>query len=902
MRTADIRVKRREDGHRSRSMAIGSMVFALAARAPRPCDPLAQEATSVVARLELAAPYRSPFVLHATLPIPKGVFPRADGSTPFQIESHGSGRERIPAQVEIVSRYPTGEADVVEIIAPVELAETEPPNSRVVYDVLLDPHAIGRELERAPRASELFDGEHEGRIGLRTCDVYGNVYWADLCGATSAPSFGSLRVLKNGPHERERRLYATLVPSGTPNATEPPLAHMMGVHAYVTERSGDEAVSLDLRVNNGAVAGSREAHPLEATLGIVYWKSVELVLPKSYRAVSQVRDPFLGEPYEENESRVYPIVAPLPGDKLHMMGPEAQFERRLVIVPESSAINTTAKDGATSARSQSADRRSPIARAALANTGLAFCARGERLWSWFNPQTARYFPQRDLLASVDFYKRGGHGGKAAVRARQAAELEDLRAGIESGTPRGYYVHASVMGWAHPWFVKEAGGVGGEGIATFEGYYAAAAASREGYTYLELLHRMNVSRQSEAAYDRFGDPVGYHQWLDAEGKIPFDFRTNGGIFMPPFLLPMKRGPAASQQVRDVVARDLRPPYDMGTPYEADGNVPDREDNLLAWWPHDDQHMIRYTKNTKALVWLGNDAMAKDDLILSAELYHLMRHESPHVEASWSPGVTLEVWEKIVAAHPHQGLWFGREDGWGIDSMCAAYSIASEEWRARNRAWFDRMSKLLIDAEQPSGLLQRMVNERLVPTKYTVAQTFECFFLIHALRCMNESVFRGVDDERRGALEKLAVKGVDYLMWGPPWARIQASWQPNPVSPTIFEQGPRQGIAVSMNDNFATPPFSDAERWGPNYLPSDGLAGGVEIFHPWAALSYAQEITNDSAGAGLENRYLRRALDCAVPHKDWKSFVEDLHKQALDPSMDNSANWIGLLGKLQSLGKR
>ena len=877
-----------------RALAACVVIAALAAAAPRADPAGAQASERPVARLEVAAPARSPFLLRATLPVPKGVFPRADGRSPFVVASHGRGHAQVPAQVEIVSRYPTGEADVVEILARVELAEGVRENDRVGYSVFLAPCDAAAEPALEPAVVDLLAREPRGRIGLRTRDVHGNTYWADLAGNAQDPGFGSLRVLKSGRWERQRRVYATLVPSGTPdapsapsapdapNAEGAPLAHSLGVHAYLRERAGERGVPLELRVNNGAVAGSREPHPLETTLGIVYFRDLELVVPKGWTAVPEVRDPFFGEPYAEGDTRVIPLVRALDEGKLHVIGPQAQLVRRLVLVPL----------GAEAAAEDE-----------LAQQGLAFCARGPGLWSWFEPETARYFAQRDLLASVDFYKHGGLAGKAAVRMKEAGELRAFREALATGAARGYYVTSPVMGWAHPWFVKEAGGVGGEGIATFEGHWAAGGASREGWQKLALLHRMNVSRQPEAAYDRFGDPVGYHAWLDAQGRIPFDFRLNGGVIMPPFLLPARRGPPASAQVLAVVERGLRPPYDHGTPHLADGEVPDRADNLLAWRPHDDQHMIRYTKNAKALVWLGNDALAKDDLLLSAELFHLMFHESEHVPASWSPGVTLRVWEGIVAAHPHQGAWIGREHAWGIDSMCAAYSVAGPEWRARHRPWFDRLADFLVRAEQPSGLLQRFVNVRLLGhDKYAVAQAFECFFLIHAIRCVGESVLRGVDDARRAALEEIAVRGTDYLMWGPPWARMANGWQPDPARPTLFVQGPRQGIAISPNDDFASPPFSDAGRWGPDYLPPDGLGQGVEIFHPWAALSYVEEITRERAGAGLANKYLKRALDCAEPRASWREFLDGLHRQAADASLDNSPNWIGLVGKLQSLGER
>ena len=86
-----------------------------------------------------------------------------------------------------------------------------------------------------------------------------------------------------------------------------------------------------------------------------------------------------------------------------------------------------------------------------------------------------------------------------------------------------------------------------GLSISEGAYTAYSASREGYRHLELLHRMNVCRQSEAAWTASGDPAGYHAWLDASGKIPFDFRQGGNMHPPCFLLPCRYGPPPNAQV-------------------------------------------------------------------------------------------------------------------------------------------------------------------------------------------------------------------------------------------------------------------------------------------------------------------------------------------------------------------
>ncbi|MBL8859863.1 MAG: hypothetical protein JNL28_15255 [Planctomycetes bacterium] len=837
-----------------------------------------------VARLELAAPRATPFVLRACVPLEKGVFPRADGRSPFLVRLPGKQTGMVRAQAEIVSRYPNGNADVVEIIVPASIDAEIRPGARLTCGLFLDDGGDD-EQRAAPAVSEavaaLLDSKARGQVALRTRDVYGNQYIAELVGNPDGYGVGSLRAGKSGAWLAEDRAYATLQPAPNQEMSGPPLPHLMGVHAYWTKTSVDDVVLLSLRVHNGAIAGNREATALEAPLGIVYWTDLELIVPKGWIVVPEVPDPFLGEAVIDGEKRIVQIVKPNADGSLHMMGPQAQFERRFALVPEGSVAK---------------------AKSRLAFDGWAFPVRGENLWSWSNAKTARYFPQRTVLASIDFLKRRDKSGKAAARANDAVQLAEQRNTLATGTATGYYVLSPVMGWAHPWFTQEQGGVGGEGIAMIEGHYTAQGASQDGLASYSLAHRMNVCRQPEATYDAQGEIVGYHRWLSKDGVIPFDYRTNGGVVIPEFALPMRWGRPGSQQVRDVVARGLRPSYDKGNPFDKEGSIP-HDGALLAWWPHDDQHLVRYTRNTKALVWLANDALAKDDLMLSAELFRLVFHESPHIPASWSAGVTLNIYAQLAAQSPHGGLPVGREHAWGIDAMCAAYSVASPEWRARQRPWFDAVTKLFDDAAMPSGLVQRFINERLLgDNRYCVTQCFESLFLIHAMRCMSESVYRDVDEARRAQLGELARRGTDYLFFGPPWQRIQADWQPDPAHPTRFFQGPRQGIAVSLNDDRATPVFSVAEKWGANYLPPDGLGGGVEIWTIWPTLQYVAEWTDPSAGKGLENKYLKRTLDCWTTHANYRELVESFHEQAADASSDNAQNWIGLAGVLQNLGVR
>lgn len=847
---------------------------------------LPPEPAPAVARFELAAPERSPSLVRATIPLPDGLDFDPERS-PFKVRFPGKDGATVPAQVEVVTRTSTGKPEVIEVLAVGAFAPEVRPNARVSCAVVLgEPEADLAAPEVPANVRELLDPARRGALYLRTRDVFGNLYACELRDAAEATGFVAGTTTKTGRFLRERKLAGVLAPVALPNGAQPlgaPLPHLMGVHAYVREVAGEPCVALDLRIHNGLIAGSREPHAFESPLGIVYWKSLELVVPKGWSVVPDVVDPFFGEAYDEGGARVTPLVKRYENGALHMMGPQCQFERRLVLAPAGE------------------ERR---ARTLARFSGLGFAQRGKDEWSWWNDATARYFPQRERLATPEWYRRGEQGARALSKERAEREYPEVKAALETGTKRGWYVETGVMGWAHPWFLPEQGGVGGEGIALVEGHDVAASASREGYHLLALWHRMNVSRQPEATYDARGEIVGHRRWLDAEGRIPFDYRTHGGVRIAAFLLPMSGGPPASEQVRTVVAKNLRPPYDQGTPFEAGGEIPWSNETLLMWWPHDDQHLVRYTKNAKALVWLGNDSLAKDDLRLSAELFRLMFHESPHVPADWSPGNSLRIWEEIAKAHPHGGIDVGRAHAWGIDAMCAAYALATPEWRARELPWFRRVAKLLATGAMSNGLVQRSRNERFfdVVGKYLGMQTFEHLFLVHAMRCMNEGVFRGVDDAARTELEALVLKGLDTLLFGPPFQSVLAEYQPDPDRPTLYLQGPRQTIAVSLDDERATPPFSDAGRWGPNYAPKDGFGGGVEIVHVWTALAYAESISRESAGRGLANRFLRRALECGGHRATFDELAKALADEAADPWSDNSGNWIGLAGRLQALGVR
>ena len=836
----------------------------------------------LVARVELNAPSRRTFLLRATLPVSyvdaaegqdESSSPEADLSR-LSVVNHDQGRSLIPAQVQIVARRPDGRPDVIEVLAPVELAARERPGSRVRFNVVERPEASeGAEQAQAPslppatsfeqrrKVGQLLDPGGDAVFELRCEDVFGNHYSVDLSAGASSPGFGSLRVLEEGPWRRRTRLAAVLMPTHE-SGEGPPLPHMMGVHAFRTEVSGDARLTLDLRVHCGLLSGRRLPEPGEEPVGIVYWKSLELVLPRGWNVRPLAADPFFGPMRKEGETTIIPLVRANDDGSLHVMGPGMQFQRRL-------SLSTEPQD----------QREAPLLE------GLAFALSGHGLFEWSSDEGGRYFPQRTSLAPFDTYARSGSVGLAGLRAQLAGEFGARLALVTSGQANADDVVAQVMGWAHPWLYKYGGTTGGAGIQFLEGHKTLGAASASGLGQIALVHRMNVSRQREAAWDRMGDPVGYHAWLDvADDRVATHFRAHGGLLPDALRLPAHGGAPASEQVMQVHRRTLRPDYDQGDPHLPRGSFPNTDDNLWAWAPHDGQHYVRWSKNAKALVWLANDPLARDDLRLSAELCHLWLHESK------GPGDKvgdLAGLENHVRVHPNEGAWLGREAAWGIDVACAAYSVLEPAWRERQRSWLTRIARALVAAATPGGVIQRNSNPKILGhDHYDATQAFETFFLLNAMRCLNESVLREVEPELFEALTLLHRRTVDYLFFGPPWLEFGPQGAGSPAG----------SFAVGWADGYQRAPFSDVEAWGADYLPADGRSTRGEGLHGWQALEYAALLSDPELGQGLDNRYDRRALKYGGSRDHARQLWNELWASTSRRTSDNSSGWMGMAARI------
>ena len=229
------------------------------------------------------------------------------------------------------------------------------------------------------------------------------------------------------------------------------------------------------------------------------------------------------------------------------------------------------------------------------------------------------------------------------------------------------------------------------------------------------------------------------------------------------------------------------------------------------------------------------------------------------------------------------------------MCAAYAVLDPAWRARHREWFARVGRLLVDASQPSGIVTRMHNDKILDGRHAAAQAFECALLLHAERCLLESVLRGEDPELVAALEEQFLRAVDYLAFGPVFGCVD-----EPRAPGRVACGPRWQFAVAPVEPAWAAPYSDESVWGVRHLPEGGLGGGVECLYTLAVLEYAATLSEPRAGAGLENRYLRRILDCGSRFESPAAFLREAIARGARDSSEEAQNWEALIGRLQVLG--
>ena len=415
--------------------------------------------------------------------------------------------------------------------------------------------------------------------------------------------------------------------------------------------------------------------------------------------------------------------------------------------------------------------------------------------------------------------------------------------LASGHGTGQYPHKSdALGWAMPWGVPYGGMTGGNEIHLYTGVDVLEAREPAGYRHLQLVHRMQTDRQPTALYHKDGEPTRLPLWVQGSGAdahVPMTFYME----LYPGNDPFGFKSAPNQQPTFLG----KPPY---------------EQELLSYAAHDLQHLIRYTRSAKALAWIGNDALAKDDLRMQAELVRLSYHMYPKSPGGYAVETGMLYDRRYIDEHPGAGFRIGRGEGWGIDAVNAAYALAEPEWRAQARPFFEDLVELVVDGQAScSGFLQSNIQPKFLDGKYRARQSIEQAILENALWGVRSSVFLGDDPAATAMLEDVLIDSF-YAF----------------CSDMAFSEelrGPWTYSAVGPLDE-SLPAWCD-------FLPPDGHTSIIDGFQVWSSFAYAHELTGDP-------HFLHRAETM---------LGGELLQELLGDGMENLENRMALLQYAQAL---
>ena len=444
-----------------------------------------------------------------------------------------------------------------------------------------------------------------------------------------------------------------------------------------------------------------------------------------------------------------------------------------------------------------------------------------------------------------------HVSEASLRANLSGDFAWHLGFMESGTGYGVYpVQANRLGWAHPYGVPYGGMTGGNEIHFFTGVDTALTASTDGYRDLQLVHRMHTDRQPNAYFNLTGDSTSLEQWTE------YAFDGDPYINMVFFLSLHWSGndPMGYDSVDTTQADQVN----------AMGLVPDYETELLSFAHHDLPHLIRYTRSAKALAWLGNDPIAKDDLIHQAEMVHLTYHMQDNNEWGGYNEVTMKYDRVYVDDHPQSGYRTGRQEGWGIDTMNAAYSLSNNSWRDLKLDFYDDLTDLVVDGQGAcNGFLQSNIQPKFLGGKYRARQSIEQAIMENALWGAVQSVYRDVSPAHETMLEDVLVDSFYAMTSEMAWGAGQwAPWTYTAVGPLD------ESLPVWCN-------ISE--------VPADGHTTDYDGFQIWNSLAWAYELTGDTHFLN----YLETGLGGTLPGS------------LIDDGLDHFENRIGLHAMVESL---
>ena len=760
---------------------------------------------SVLARLETQVPSGPSFILRGTIPVPPGTYDpdnltAGDLSAAYPLVVRDFDGSLVLPQIEVVTRYPASSegAAVVELLAPVTRPTNLPTGASFTYEVLssqgvnlaeLAPFgAFSDPLEAISVPAELIElAHHPIAPYVRARDVHGNWYAASVVNNVGAQlgEPGATDWVRRGHVAAQFRNYATMLPFEPEGISGTPLEHLFGVHSYLGGYTGEGYLSFDVRVSNAFSNGDGQTSA-DNPIGDVYFRDLEIVLPTGYGLIPMVKDQALGTSYGIGFGLTAWPLAKNPSDgTCHVFGQGFQFHRRFAIATESNLVE------------------------ALEFTqryGQGFCQPGfaqggSPLWSWWNPATSNYFPQRHALPNFESV------GREAVLAEIENDFQHITSRLATGESGAPPLTSTALGWAHPYGQDYGGVSGGLGIHIYEGVPTAWAAARNGYRHLETLHRMQMDRTRNVIFDADGTFARLDEWLQEGTSGPY-FPGNFYMVALPGHDPFDWADAPTHQ--EQAAESL-------------GLVPDYANDLLAYESYDMQHLIRATRAAKALAWLGNDPVAKDDLRGQAALVEMsynLAYSSPFGHAV-PTGMRAD--RDFVEEHPGIGMEFSRGEGWAIDTMAAAFALGEPAYREPLRQWFrDLVDTVQLGQAQCSGFLTAELSSKTLDGNYRTRQAFSHAIVENGLYGVLKSTLAGTGTAHEAILEDVLKRALYALVDAKYWDPVQLA--------------PYQQVAVAPLD-YSAPLFCDV-------LPPDGVSENYfDFYQCWSSFAYGFEMTLD-----------------------------------------------------------
>ncbi|MDA0948041.1 MAG: hypothetical protein O2799_05950 [Planctomycetota bacterium] len=680
-----------------------------------------------VGTFELLLPRARSFVVHGTLPIPQ-VDLREPGRTPFALQLEGGGNPIVPAQVEVVAWREDGSPQVVELLAPLTLADNASGGVRASVAVLYGDWQLPRPLVPTNETIPLLVGE--GAARLVAVDPLGRRYSAVLGGAPGIGHRG-VRMDREGHAVRSWRTSVVLTPEVEAREDSVP---SLGAHAYWSLYAGDSKLTLDLRLHAGLVDARS---PREEDLPpVTYLRELRLELPQAWSALPLVADPAMGPILEDGGRRVVPILAPLPRGTCHALPARSQLQRRLTVFREGSAP---------------ADPRG------VWISGLAFPVHRGGEWSWSTKGLRSYFPQGATLptfedldpadwSSAEELPPGesrpetpnSRRGANLLRLGLEAERDQVRQALELGIPQAGLLGPRI-GWAQAPLPVTPELEERTPRAYLLGHRVAAAASQAGYEKLVLLHRARSSRQANSCWAPSGQPLP--------------------------LLPASPVPSqvSSPGYEAVLASGRRPAYDRGAPHLGEGGSPTDAGSIWSWRPLRGEALMDWLLTAKALAWLGNDHLAKDDLQQEAVLAAAVDPVSGRPAQNWL-GALVEA----AQLEPGQGCAIGAEHATALDAMAASWCLTPPLLRSEGTEWMLTFGHLLGCAAAPDGVVvRRLVTAEPGAEARYERPTLDVVALLHARRILNHTLVGAEDDPLGQVLRDQFMRVTHALTTPPAW---------------------------------------------------------------------------------------------------------------------------------------